>query len=311
MYDDFCPLQFMNTERDHTQTRIAIRWRKARNRAYAPFNNSNEHGMVLGVALLAMLVMVTPAISAPDGLPNQGSINSFSPFSSAVTSQPLVNSTFIPFPSVQFTTPLIPATQVILIPQPFPTSIGTLQPSIGVPSSFLGSFTPSIGTPVTTLGTFQPSIGVPITSLGSFAPSIGVPLVTLGSFQPSIGSPITVLGSFLPGIGAPQPTVTSTNTVVPAVLITPTITSAVTTTGTMNNLPVNITSPVFVPATVTGISLALTNGHLAAIDPTDPPSSASSHILNPEPSSLVLSGTALGGLALVKWWSLRKRRRAR
>lgn len=266
--------------------------------------------MVFGVALLAILVMVTPAISAPDGLPNQGSINSFSPFSSAVTSQPLVNSTFIPFPSVQFTTPLIPATQVVLIPQPFPTSIGTLQPSIGAPSSFLGSFTPSIGAPVTTLGTFQPNIGVPITSLGSFAPSIGVPLVTLGSFQPSIGSPITVLGSFLPGIGAPQPTVTSTNTVVPAVLITSTIPAAVTTTGSMN-VPVNVVNPVFVPTTVTGISLALTNGHLAAVDPTDPPSPASSHIVNPEPSSLVLFGTALGGLAFVKWWSLRKRRLAR
>jgi hypothetical protein len=266
--------------------------------------------MVLGVALLAMLVMATPAISAPDALPNQGSINSFSPFSSAVTSQPLVNSTFIPFPSVQFTTPLIPATQVIVIPQPFPTSIGTLQPSIGAPSSFLGSFTPSIGTPVTTLGTFQPSIGVPITSLGSFAPSIGVPLVTLGSFQPSIGSPITVLGSFLPGIGTPQPTVTSTNTVVPAFLVTPVIPAAVTTTGSMNVL-VNAVNTAFVPVTVTGISLALTNGHLAVLDPTDPPSPASSHILNPEPSSLVLSGTALIGLALLKWWSQRKRRLAR
>lgn len=265
--------------------------------------------MVLGVALLAMLVMVTPAISAPDGLPNQGSINSFSPFSSAVTSQPLVNSTFIPFPSVQFTTPLIPATQVILIPQPFPTSIGTLQPSIGVPSSFLGSFTPSIGTPVTTLGTFQTSIGVPITSLGSFAPSIGVPLVTLGSFQPSIGSPITGLGSFLPGIGAPQPTATSTNTVVPAVLITPAIPATAAATGTVN-VPVNTVTTAFVPATVTVISLALTNGHLSVVDPTDPPAPASSHVLNPEPSSLLLSGPALVGLALLKWWSQRKRRSA-
>jgi hypothetical protein len=84
----------------------------------------------------------------------------------------------------------------------------------------------------------------------------------------------------------------------------------VTTTVTMNP-PVNITSPVFVPATTAGISLALTNGHLAAVDPTDPPSSNSSHIMNPEPSSLVLAGTALGGLAFVKWWSLRKRRLAR
>jgi len=268
--------------------------------------------MVIGVALLVILAMAAPAISAPDGLPNQGSINSFSPFSSAVTSQPLVNSTFIPFPSVQFIPPLIPATQVIPIAQPFPTSIGTLQPSIGAPSSFLGSFTPSIGTPVTTLGTFQPSIGVPITSLGSFAPSIGVPLVTLGSFQPSIGSPITVLGSFQPGIGTPQPSLTSTNTVntvVPAVLITPAIPASVTTTGSMN-VPVNVATPVFVPATVTGISLALTNGHLAVVDPAgavDPPSS---HVLNPEPSSLVLSGTALGGLALLKWWSQRRRRLA-
>ena len=268
-----------------------------------------EPSMILGVVLLATMLIAAPAISAPDALPNQGSINSFSPFSSAVTSQP-VNSTFIPFPSVQFIPPLIPSTQVIPIAQPLPTSIGTLQPSIGAPSSFLGSFTPSIGTPVTTLGTFQPGIGVPITSLGSFAPSIGVPLVTLGSFQPSIGSPITVLGSFQPGIGAPQPSVTSTNPVVPAVLITPTTPATVATTGTMN-LPVNLTSPVFVPTTVTGISLALTNGHLAAVDPPDPPSSASSPIMNPEPSSLVLSGTALGGLAIVKWWSLRKRRLAR
>jgi hypothetical protein len=266
--------------------------------------------MVLGVAVLAMLVMATPAISAPDGLPNQGSINSFSPFSSAVTSQPLGNSTFIPFPSVQFIPPLIPGTQVILIAQPFPTSIGTLQPSIGAPSSFLGSFTPSIGTPLTTLGTFQPSIGEPITSLGSFAPSIGVPLVTLGSFQPSIGSPITVLGSFLPGIGAPQPTVTSTNTLVPAFLVTPVIPVAVTTTIGSTNVPVNVVNATFVPVTVTGISLALTNGHLAVVDPTDPPSPASSHILNPEPSSLLLSGTALVGLALLKWWSQRKRRLA-
>ena len=270
--------------------------------------------MVLGVALFAMLVMATPAISAPAGLPNQGSINSFFPFSSAATSQPFIDSTFIPFPSVQFITPVIPATQVIPISQPFPTSIGTLQPSIGAPSSFLGSFTPSIGTPVTTLGTFQPSIGVPITSLGSFAPSIGVPLVTLGSFQPSIGSPITVLGSFQPGIGPPQPSLTSTNTVVPAVLITPVIPASVTTTGSMNaavNVPVNVATPVFVPATVTGISLALTNGHLAVVDPAGAADPPSSHILNPEPSSLVLSGTALAGLAFIKWWSLRKRRLAR
>src|SRR6476661_5247324 len=108
--------------------------------------------MVLGVALLIVVITAAPAISATNGLPNQGSINSFSPFSSAATSQPLVNSTFIPFPSVQFVTP------VIQISQPFPTSIGTLQPSIGTPNTFLGSFTPSIGTPVTTLGTFQPSI---------------------------------------------------------------------------------------------------------------------------------------------------------
>ena len=223
MYEDFCPMDLLNSETRHTETRIALRPRKSLNRTCATFTIENEYGMVIGVALLVILAMAAPAISAPDGLPNQGSINSFSPFSSAVTSQPLVNSTFIPFPSVQFIPPLIPATQVIPIAQPFPTSIGTLQPSIGAPSSFLGSFTPSIGTPVTTLGTFQPSIGVPITSLGSFAPSIGVPLVTLGSFQPSIGSPITVLGSFQPGIGAPQPTLTSTNTVVPAVLITPAI----------------------------------------------------------------------------------------
>jgi len=265
--------------------------------------------MVLGVALLIVVITAAPAISATNGLPNQGSIKSFSPFSSAATSQPLVNSTFIPFPSVQFVTPVVPATQVIQISQPFPTSIGTLQPSIGIPNTFLGSFTPSIGTPVTTLGTFQPSIGLPITSLGSFAPSIGVPLVTLGSFQPSIGSPITVLGSFQPGIGSTQPTPTSTNTVVPAILITPAIPVAVTTTGSMN-VPVNIVTPVFVPTTVTGISLALINGHLAVADPAGAADPPSSHIMNPEPSSIVLAGTALSGLAFVKWWSLRKRRLA-
>lgn len=265
--------------------------------------------MVLGIALLALLVVATPAISAPDALPNQGSINSFSPFSSAATSQPLSNSTFIPFPSVQFSTPLNTTTQVIAIPQPFPTSIGALQPSIGVPDSFLGSFTPSIGTPVTILGTFQPSIGLPITSLGSFAPSSGVPLVTLGSFQPGIGSPITVLGSFQPGIGAPQPAVTSTNTGVSAVLVTPLIPVAVMTIGS-TNIPVNVVNAAFVPATVTGISLALTNDHLAVIDPSDSRGSSASHILNPEPSSLLLSGTALSGLALLKWRSRRKRRYA-
>ena len=58
--------------------------------------------MVLGVALLIVVITAASAISATNGLPNQGSINSFSPFSSAATSQPLVNSTFIPFPSVQF-----------------------------------------------------------------------------------------------------------------------------------------------------------------------------------------------------------------
>ena len=264
--------------------------------------------MVLGVALLIVVITAASAISATNGLPNQGSINSFSPFSSAATSQPLVNSTFFRF-------------------------VGTVRHSGGTRHAgdpdlstvsnkhwnastkywdteyLLGSFTPSIGTPVTTLGTFQPSIGLPITSLGSFAPSIGVPLVTLGSFQPSIGSPITVLGSFQPGIVATQPTPTSTNTVVPAILITPAIPVAVTTTGSMN-VPVNIVTPVFVPTTVTGISLALTNGHLAVADPAGAADPSSSHIMNPEPSSIVLAGTALSGLAFVKWWSLRKRRLA-
>jgi len=254
--------------------------------------------MVLGVALLIVVITAAPAISATNALPNQGSINSFSPFSSAATSQPLINSSFIPFPTVQFVTPLNPATQVILIPQPVPTNIGTLQPSIGTPSIFLGSFTLPIGTPVTILGTFQPSIGFPIASLGSFAPSSGVPLVILGSFQPSIG--------------AQQPSVTSTSPVVVPILVTPfpmtpAIPVAVTTTG-ITNVPVSVVNAPVIPVTVTGISLALTNGQLGIVDPADPSSAPAVHILNPEPSSFWLFGTALGGLALLRWWSLQKPR---
>jgi len=254
--------------------------------------------MVLGVALLIVVITAAPAISATNALPNQGSINSFSPFSSAATSQPLINSSFIPFPTVQFVTPLNPATQVILIPQPVPTNIGTLQPSIGTPSIFLGSFTLPIGTPVTILGTFQPSIGLPIASLGSFAPSSGVPLVILGSFQPSIG--------------AQQPSVTSTSPVVVPILVTPfpmtpAIPVAVTTTG-ITNVPVSVVNAPVIPVTVTGISLALTNGQLGIVDPADPSSAPAVHILNPEPSSFWLFGTTLGGLALLRWWSLQKPR---
>ena len=254
--------------------------------------------MVLGVALLIVVITAAPAISATNALPNQGSINSFSPFSSSATSQPLINSSFIPFPTVQFVTPLNPATQVILIPQPVPTNIGTLQPSIGTPSIFLGSFTLPIGTPVTILGTFQPSIGFPIASLGSFAPSSGVPLVILGSFQPSIG--------------AQQPSVTSTSPVVVPILVTPfpmtpAIPVAVTTTG-ITNVPVSVVNAPVIPVTVTGISLALTNGQLGIVDPADPSSAPAVHILNPEPSSFWLFGTALGGLALLRWWSLQKPR---
>ena len=268
--------------------------------------------MVLGVALLIVVITAAPAISATNALPNQGSINSFSPFSSSATSQPLINSSFIPFPTVQFVTPLNPATQVILIPQPVPTNIGTLQPSIGTPSIFLGSFTLPIGTPVTILGTFQPSIGFPIASLGSFAPSSGVPLVILGSFQPSIGTPITVLGSFQPSIGAQQPSVTSTSPVVVPILVTPfpmtpAIPVAVTTTG-ITNVPVSVVNAPVIPVTVTGISLALTNGQLGIVDPADPSSAPAVHILNPEPSSFWLFGTTLGGLALLRWWSLQKPR---
>jgi len=254
--------------------------------------------MVLGVALLIVVITAAPAISATNALPNQGSINSFSPFSSSATSQPLINSSFIPFPTVQFVTPLNPATQVILIPQPVPTNIGTLQPSIGTPSIFLGSFTLPIGTPVTILGTFQPSIGFPIASLGSFAPSSGVPLVILGSFQPSIG--------------AQQPSVTSTSPVVVPILVTPfpmtpAIPVAVTTTG-ITNVPVSVVNAPVIPVTVTGISLALTNGQLGIVDPADPSSAPAVHILNPEPSSFWLFGTTLGGLALLRWWSLQKPR---
>ena len=254
--------------------------------------------MVLGVALLIVVITAAPAISATNALPNQGSINSFSPFSSAATSQPLINSSFIPFPTVQFVTPLNPATQVIIIPQPVPTNIGTLQPSIGTPSIFLGSFTLPIGTPVTILGTFQPSIGFPIASLGSFAPSSGVPLVILGSFQPSIG--------------AQQPSVTSTSPVVVPILVTPfpmtpAIPVAVTTTG-ITNVPVSVVNAPVIPVTVTGISLALTNGQLGIVDPADPSSAPAVHILNPEPSSFWLFGTTLGGLALLRWWSLQKPR---
>ncbi len=236
--------------------------------------------MLLGVALLTTLVTASPALSTPDGLPNQSSINSFSPLSSAATSQPFINATFIPFPSVQFSAPLLGSattTQLVTIPQPFTTSIGSIQPSIGSPTSLLGSFTPAIGTTVTTLGIFQPSMGSPITSLGSFAPSSGVPFVTLGSSQPGIGSPTTMLGSFQPGIGALQPNfiLVSANAVTP-VLVTPVIPVTVASTDGMS-IPVSAANGIFVPFTTTAINLALTNGQLTVLDPTD---SSSSHIMN-------------------------------
>ena len=243
--------------------------------------------MILAVALFVTLVTAAPAIGTPDGLPNQGGMNSFLPFSSAATSQPFIDPSFIPFPSVQFSQPIVLTTGTFgnTVPQPFRTSLGSLQPSIGSPTSFLGSFTPAIGTRVTTLGSFQPSIGSPIRSLGSFAPSSGVPLVTLGSFQPGIGSPTTMLGSFQPSIGAPQPNIPVT--VMPA-----------------GNLGILLVNRVFIPSTTTATNLTLTNGRLTVLDVAG---SGSTNILNPEPSSLWLFGTALGGLAFFQWWSRRKR----
>lgn len=260
--------------------------------------------MLLGVALVTTLVAATPAISTPDGLANQGSINSFFPLSSAATSQPLIDSGFIPFPSVQFSTPLTvltTSTQVINVPQPFPTSVGRIQPSIGSPTSVLGSFTPAIGTTVTTLGSFQPSIGSPISSLGSFAPGRGLPLATLGSFQPSIGTPTTVLGSFQPGIGGLQRNVIAVSTAsdIP-VLVVPVLPVTLAKGTELSGTTVD---GFFVPSTRTALNVALTSDRLIALNPADP---SVSNILNPEPSSLVLFGTALGGLALLRKLSSRK-----
>ena len=225
--------------------------------------------MLLGVAWLTILLTATPVLSTP--------------LSSEASSTPA----FIPFPSVQLSPPIVltTGTQAITVPQPFQTSLGSLQPSIGLPTSVLGSFAPGIGTTVTALGSFQPSIGSPITSLGSFAPSSGVPLATLGSFQPGIGSPTTMLGSFQPGIGARQPNIPVT------------VASA----GNLSSM-INVVNGVLVPPTPTAINLALTNGQLTVLNSSD---SFSANILNPEPSSFLLFGTALGGLALFKWWSRR------
>jgi len=89
--------------------------------------------------------------------------------------------------------------------------------------------------------------------------------------------------------------------------MTPAIPVAVTTTG-ITNVPVSVVNAPVIPVTVTGISLALTNGQLGIVDPADPSSAPAVHILNPEPSSFWLFGTALGGLALLRWWSLQKPR---
>jgi hypothetical protein len=233
--------------------------------------------MLLSVALFTTLVTISPSFSGPVGGPEHRSINSPFPLSSQTTGA--LTDSFIPFPSVQFSVPLVP------------TSIGTIQPTLGSPTSFLGAFPPAVGTLVTTLGTFQAGIGSPIASLGSFSPGIGTPLGTLGGFQPGIGavqrSPLaatTTLGSLV-----------SATPVVPVTL-----------SSTGPDVSATAVDGFFLPSSAAGLNVALTNERLVVLNPTD---SSTSNILNPEPSSLVLFMTALGGLALLRKWSLRKTHR--
>jgi hypothetical protein len=244
--------------------------------------------MLLGVALLTTLVTISPSFSEPAGGPERRSINSAGPFLSQTTNPSTEN--FIPFPSVQLSLPLVP------------TSIGTIRPSIGSPTNFLGAFTPAIGTPTTTLRTLRPGIGSPIASLGSFSPGIGTPVATLGSFQPSMGTPTSVLGSFQPGIGELQRSpLTTTTTPGSPVIATPVVPVTLTSTGP--DVSSTAVDGFFIPSSAAGLNVALTNDRLIVLNPTNP---STSNILNPEPSSLVLLTTALGGLALLRKWSLRK-----
>jgi hypothetical protein len=247
--------------------------------------------MLLGAALLTSLVTITPSFSGPVGGPEHRSINSPFPLSSQTTS-PLTDS-FIPFPSVQFSAPFVP------------TSIGTIQPTIGSPTSFLGTFPPAIGAPATTLGTFQAGIGSPIVSLGSFSPGIGRPVAALGSFQPSIGTPTSVLGSFQPPIGGLQRNAVAGFPVLSnPVIATPVVPVTLSSTGP--DVSATAVDAFFFPSSAAGLNVALTNERLIVLNPTD---SSTSNILNPEPSSLVLFTTALGGLALLRKCSLWKAHR--
>jgi hypothetical protein len=244
--------------------------------------------MLLSVALLTTLVTVSPSFSGPVDGSEHRSINSPFPLSSQTTS-PLTDS-FIPFPSVQFSAPLVP------------TRIGIIQPTLGSPTSFLGAFPAAIGTPATALGTFQAGIGSPIASLGSFSPGIGRPVAALGSFQPSIGTPASVLGSFQPSIGGLQRNaVVGFPVLSNPVIGTPVVPVTLSSTGP--DVSTTAVDGFFFPSSAAGLNVALTNERLIVLNPTD---SSTSNILNPEPSSLVLFTTALGGLALLRKWSLRK-----
>jgi hypothetical protein len=254
-----------------------------------------DFNMLLSVALLTTLVTIGPSFSPSFGEPVRGpgrrSLNSAGQFLSQTTN-PSTDS-FIPFPSVQFSLPLVP------------TSIGTIRPSIGSPTNFLGTFTPAIGTPATALGTFQAGIGSPIASLGSFSPGIGRPVAALGSFQPSIGTPASVLGSFQPSIGGLQRNAVEGFPVLSNPVIgTPVVPVTLSSTGP--DVSTTAVDGFFFPSSAAGLNVAITNERLIVLNPTD---SSTSNILNPEPSSLVLFTTALGGLALLRKWSLRKTHR--
>jgi hypothetical protein len=244
--------------------------------------------MLLSAALLTTLVTISPSFGEPVGGPGQRSLNSAGPLLSQ-TINPSTDS-FIPFPSVQFSSPFVP------------TSIGTIRPSIGSPANFLRAFTPAIGTPVMTLGTFQAGIGSPIVSLGNFSPGIGRPVAALGSFQPSIGTPTSVLGSFQPSIGGLQRNAVAGFPVLSnPVIATPVVPVTLSSTGP--DVSATAVDGFFFPSSADGLNVALRNERLIVVNPTD---SSTSNILNPEPSSLVLFTTALGGLALLRKWSLRK-----
>jgi hypothetical protein len=242
--------------------------------------------MLFSAALFTTFVTISPSFGEPVRDPQQRSLNSPVPFSGQISSLP--TDSFIPFPSVQFSGPLVP------------TSVRT-QPSIGSPSNFLGAFAPAIGTPVTTIGNFRSGIGSPISRLGSFSPGIGTPVVTLGSFQPSIGTPTTMLGSVQSSIGLQRNTGGGSPVLGSPVIATPVV--LVTLTSTPSDTSATGVDGFFIPSSAAGLNVALANDRLIVLDPTD---SSTSNILNPEPSSLVLFATALAGLALLRKWSLRK-----